>query len=393
MSKVKETDFYDRLGVKPDASESEIKKGFYKLAQKWHPDKNPDNKQEAEEKFKEINEAYEVLSDKSKREIYDVHGKDGLSETGFHASDPFDLFSAFFGGGGGRQRGPKKTPDLTKPLEVSLADLYKGLTKKMKITRNVVCDGCKGTGSKTGVSGKCKGCDGQGIRIEVQAQGFMRIQRQVVCPVCRGRGDTISDADKCTKCSGERLVSESKVITVEIQKGMKWNEAISFYGEADQAPDCMSGDLIFVLKPKSSDPSKFERKGNDLYLKVEVPLIDALTGVKLPIKHLDDRDLLLSYNEPINPGDLLVVSNQGMPIVGQPDKFGDLLVIFSVVFPPEITPEQKKALLAVFPRTEPKVPSGTKTVNLKKPKNKPKQNYQPEENSEEERPQVQCAQQ
>jgi len=104
---VKETAFYDILSVKSDATESEIKKAFYKAAQKWHPDKNPDNKSEAEEKFKEINEAYEVLSDKSKREIYDQYGKEGLSESGFHASDPFDLFSAFFGGGR-QQRGPKK---------------------------------------------------------------------------------------------------------------------------------------------------------------------------------------------------------------------------------------------------------------------------------------------
>jgi len=267
----------------------------------------------------------------------------------------------------------------------------------MKITRNIICDGCKGTGSKSGVSSKCKGCDGNGIRVEVQAQGFMRIQRQVVCPVCKGRGDTVSEADKCTKCTGDRVVQDSKIITVEIQKGMKWNEAVSFYGEADQAPDCMPGALIFVLKPKQPETTKFERKGNDLLLKVDVPLIDALTGIKHVVKHLDDRDILLTYNEPINPSDILVVSNQGMPIVGQPDKFGDLVVQFSIIFPSELSSEQRKALLNIFPRIDPKVPSGTKTYNLKKPKKGKASNqhqYQEENGSEDEgRPQVQCAQQ
>jgi len=128
---VKETLFYDRLGVKPDASESEIKKSFYKLAQRWHPDKNPDNKEEAEEKFKEINEAYEVLSDKNKRETYDRYGKEGLSESGFHAGDPFDIFSSFFGGGGRASRGgPQRTANIEHVLNVTLEELYQGKKKK-----------------------------------------------------------------------------------------------------------------------------------------------------------------------------------------------------------------------------------------------------------------------
>lgn len=394
---VKETLFYDRLGVKPDASESEIKKAFYKAAQKWHPDKNPDNKEEAEEKFKEINEAYEVLSDKKKREVYDQFGKEGLSESGFHASDPFDLFSAFFGGGG-RQKGPKKTQDMAKPFEVSLSDLYKGLKKDVSHSRSIVCPGCKGTGSKSGVSSKCKGCDGQGIRVEVQAQGFMRIQRQVVCPTCRGRGDTISDSDKCKKCNGDRVVTEDKKLTIEIQRGMKWNEQIFFYGEADQAPDCMTGDLVYVLKPKASDGTPFERKGNDLFLKLEIPLIDALTGTKQLVKHLDDREILITHSEPINPGDTLVVTKQGMPIIGQPGQYGDLFVLFSVVFPTSLSAEQTQKLLQIFPKSEPKVGPSVKSYSLKKPE-KAKRNQQQyhqmggEDSEDEGRPQVQCAQQ
>jgi len=247
---VKETVFYDRLGVKPDASESEIKKAFYKLAQKWHPDKvDASQKAEAEEKFKEINEAYEVLSDKNKRETYDRYGKEGLSETGFHAGDPFDIFGSFFGHTGGRYgRGPQRTEDIKHPIGVTLSDLYKGIKKKMRVSRNVICADCKGSGSKReGAVTKCSGCDGQGIRIEITSHGNMRLQRQTTCSACKGRGEVIPPGDQCEKCKGQKVLREAKEIEVEIEKGMKWGEAISFYGESDQSPDCIAGDLIFVF--------------------------------------------------------------------------------------------------------------------------------------------------
>jgi len=219
-------------------------------------------------------------------------------------------------------------------LYMSLSDLYKGIVKKMKVSRNILCDGCKGTGSKReGAVTKCKGCDGNGVRIEIQQHGNMRVQRQTVCPVCSGKGEVIPEGDKCTKCSGDKVVRDSKIITVEVTRGMKWNEALSFYGESDQAPDCISGDLIFVLKPKQDDNSPYERKGNDLYLKQNITFVDALTGVNFVVQHLDDRELVLSYPDVINPGDVLCVPNQGMPIPGQLDKFGDLFVTFNVTFP------------------------------------------------------------
>lgn len=393
---VKETAFYDRLEVKPEASESEIKKAFYKAAQRWHPDKNPDNKPEAEEKFKEINEAYEVLSDKSKREIYDRYGKEGLTESGFHATDPFDFFGGFFGGSP-RSQGPKRTKDLHHPLYISLADLYKGITKKMKVSRNILCDGCKGTGSKReGAVTKCKGCDGNGVRVEIQVHGNMRLQRQTVCSVCSGKGEVIPESDKCTKCGGEKVVRDTKVITVEVTRGMKWNEALSFYGESDQSPDCISGDLVFVLKPKQDDTCPFERKGNDLLYKQNISFIDALTGVNFVVHHLDDRDLLLSYPDVVNPGDVLCVPNQGMPIPGQLDKYGDLFITFNVTFPEKITDAQKKTLLTVFQQTKPKIPEDAEKLTLKKlkPKQTQRQNVSDDDNGDDRgQPSVQCAQQ
>jgi len=393
---VKETEYYERLGVESTASTSEIKKAYYKGAQRWHPDKNPNNP-EAEEKFKEINEAYEVLSDKGKRETYDRFGKEGLTEGGFHASDPFDFFGHFFGGGGSRSQQTKRTKDLQHPLYISLADLYKGITKKMRVSRNILCDGCKATGStREGAVTKCTGCDGNGVRIEVQVHGNMRLQRQTACSICSGKGEVIPDSEKCPKCGGDKVVRDAKVITVEVTRGMKWNEALSFYGESDQAPDCISGDLIFVLKPKQEDNSHFERKGNDLYLKQNITFIDALTGVNFVVQHLDDRELLLSYPDVINPGDVLCVTNQGMPIPGQLDKFGDLFITFNVTFPEKITEAQKKTLLTVFQQTKPKVPENAEKLTLKKlkPKQTQRQNVNDEDNGDDRgQPAVQCAQQ
>jgi len=278
-----------------------------------------------------------------------------------------------------------------------LADLYKGFTKKMRISRNIICDACKGTGSKKeGTMYKCKGCDGNGIRIEVQVHGNMRLQRQMPCSECNGKGEVIPDSDKCEKCNGMKVVRDSKIITVEIQRGMKWNEAISFYGESDQSPDCIAGDLIFVLKPKPDDSCPFERKGNDLYLKRDIPFIDALTGVKMVVNHLDDREILLSYKDVINPGELLCVAEQGMPIVGQPEKYGDLYVQFNVTFPDKLSEAQRKALLSVFQPTKVKVSDGMEQLALIKPKPKQQQAHHRQSGDDEEGrggPSVQCAQQ
>jgi len=387
--------------VKPDATETEIKKAFYKLAQRWHPDKNPDNKEEAEEKFKEINEAYEVLSDKSKRETYDRFGKEGLSESGFHAGDPFDIFSTFFGGGSrGGPRGPQRTANIEHNLNVTLEELYKGKKKQMKVSRNVICDACTGTGSKKqGANTKCTGCDGKGIRIEITAHGNMRLQRQTTCSECKGTGTVIPLADQCPKCKGQKVVREAKIISVEIEPGMRWGEALSFYGESDQAPDCMTGDLIFLLKPKPDDRFNFERKGDDLHLKKEISFIDALTGTNFTVQTLAGTPLNLTYPDPINPGDVLCVPGQGMPIRGKVETFGDLIIQFDVKFPEKVTEEQKRAVKEAFKaevshKREPATAS--KKYKLQKMKPKQQEKYQQNQKGDEDddqQPNVQCAQQ
>jgi DnaJ family protein A protein 2 len=228
--------FYDLLEVEKSASQSDIKKSYRKLAMKYHPDKvETEKKAEAEAKFKQISEAYEVLSDEKKRELYDKYGEEGLKSSGFAAHDPSDLFESLFGlggGRGGRSRGPEKTPDIPFQLQLPLQDFYRGRTKKLKITRKVLCKTCAGKGSeKEGAVEKCATCKGQGIRLVVQRLGPGMIQQmQVPCDACNSTGETIKDSDRCKDCKGKKVTSEPKILEVTIAPGMPPGHKIVFHG-------------------------------------------------------------------------------------------------------------------------------------------------------------------
>jgi len=372
MSKVRETEFYDRLGVAADAGASEIKKAYYKLAQKWHPDKPGGDA----EKFKEISEAYEVLSDDSKRETYNKFGKEGLSNAGFHASNPFDFFNGMggggifdfmFGGGGGGNRGPRRGKDIEHVLEVSLAELYTGKKKKMKVNRKLICETCEGSGSSKGkgssVDTKCTACEGNGRVFKTLRQGNTIYQTQAACDVCNGKCFVIPEGEKCAKCNGDKVVKDAKIFTLDIERGMKWGEQITFYGEADQAPGVQTGDLVFHLDKKKGDDTIFRREGNDLHCTQELPLIQALTGFKILLSHLDQRQICVSNrpNEIVSPGDVLRVPDQGFSIKNRPESYGDLYITFSIAFPKSLNSTQIKQLKATLPSEELQVDSSIET--------------------------------
>ncbi|XP_049380643.1 dnaJ protein homolog isoform X2 [Solanum stenotomum] len=348
------TRFYEILGVSKNASEDEIKKAYRKAAMKNHPDKGGDP-----EKFKELAQAYEVLSDSQKREIYDQYGEEALKEGmggGGGTHDPFDLFNSFFsgspfGGGGGRRgQRERRGDDVVHPLKVSLEDLYTGISKKLSLSRNVICSKCSGKGSKSGDSMKCSGCEGTGMKVSIRQLGPGMIQQmQHPCNKCKGTGETIDDKDRCPQCKGEKVVQEKKVIEVHVEKGMQNGQKITFPGEADEAPDTITGDVVFVLQQK--EHPKFKRKGEDLFVDHTLTLTEALCGFQFILTHLDGRQLLIKSNpgEVVKPDQFKAINDEGMPIYQRPFMKGKLYIHFTVEFPDSLSLPQVQLLEAILP--------------------------------------------
>ncbi|KAJ0961927.1 hypothetical protein J5N97_029755 [Dioscorea zingiberensis] len=353
------TKYYEILGVSQGATQDELKKAYKKAAIKNHPDKGGDP-----EKFKELAQAYEVLSDPEKREVYDQYGEDALKEGMGGASsshNPFDIFEQFFGGGGAfggggsRVRRQRRGDDVVHTMKVTLEDLYNGTSKKLSLSRNALCPKCRGKGSKSGASTKCHGCHGTGTKIVTRQIGLGMIQQmQLVCPECRGSGEVISDKDKCPQCKGSKVTQEKKVLEVHVEKGMQHGQKIVFQGQADEAPDTVTGDIVFVLQLK--EHPKFKRKFDDLYVEYTISLTEALCGFQFALTHLDGRQLLIKSNpgEVVKPDQYKAINDEGMPHHQRPFMKGRLYIHFNVEFPDSgiLSPDQCRTLETILaPRT------------------------------------------
>ena len=355
---VKETKLYDLLNVSPTAGESEIRKAYYKLAKLHHPDKfhdvSSEEKEKAEEKFKEIKFAYEVLNDPSKRETYDRFGleglKDGMGGTefedifshlfggfgggggGFEGGNPFFPFD-LFGGGRGRQQ-KRRTQNMAYPLKVTLEDLYKGLKKTIDFERSVLCTGCQGSGGKSGAAASCKTCSGRGFTIQYRQLGPGMVQQvQGVCRDCSGEGEVINEKDRCKQCNGKKTIKQKKKLEVNVEKGMSDGQKITFRGESNQEPGVDTGDLIVILQQTEHDV--FTRNQDDLFITHVINITEALCGFRIVVKHLDSRTLVLNHpaGEILAPGSIRAIPNEGMPMLKYPTEKGNLYIKFDVKFP------------------------------------------------------------
>ncbi|XP_064356946.1 dnaJ homolog subfamily A member 1-like isoform X1 [Dromaius novaehollandiae] len=328
---VKETMYYDVLGVKPNVSAEELKKAYRRLALKYHPDKNPNEG----EKFKQISQAYEILSDQKKRDLYDKGGEQAIKEGGSSSSfgSPMDIFDMFFGGGGRMQR-ERRGKNVVHQLSVSLEDMYNGATRKLALQKNVICDKCEGRGGKKGAVECCPNCRGTGMQIRIHQIGPGMVQQiQSVCMECQGHGERISPKDRCKSCTGRKIVREKKILEVHIDKGMKDGQKITFHGEGDQEPGLEPGDIIIVLDQK--DHPTFTRRGEDLVMCMDIQLVEALCGFQKPITTLDNRTIIITSHpgHTVKHGDIKCVMNEGMPIYRRPYEKGCLIIEFKVNFP------------------------------------------------------------
>lgn len=347
-------DYYEVLGLHRTAQDEEIKKAYRKLAMKYHPDRNQGDK-DAEERFKEAAEAYEVLRDAEKREIYDRFGHDGLAGTGFRGFSGFediftsfgDIFEDFFGFGtrGGRRTRQKKGPSLRYDLELNLEEAFSGKEQEIAFKKWASCPGCGGSGMTPGSERKiCSSCQGRGQIY--RSQGFFQIG--TTCPVCRGEGRIVTDP--CQECRGRGKVRVDRKITLKIPPGVDTGSQLRLQGEGEPGESGgPPGDLFVMIHCK--EHNFFKREGAHLICEIPVSFVQAALGKKIPIPVLDEKGTHdLEIPPGTQPGDVLTLPGMGMPGL-QNDRRGDLFVRVNVRIPSKLTARQK-ALLEEFAETE-----------------------------------------
>lgn len=338
-------DFYKLLGVERNASDAEIKKSYRRLAMKYHPDRNKDNPAEAEAKFKQIKEAYEVLSDPKKRSAYDQFGHAGVDPSmgagrgGFGAESFGDIFGDVFGDifGGGRGRGSvQRGSDLRYNLELTLEEAVAGTEVKIRVPVLVVCGECNGSGAKKGSSPViCSTCHGHG-QVRMQ-QGFFSVQQ--TCPICRGTGKQIKDP--CGKCYGQGRVQETKTLSVKVPAGVDTGDRIRLAGEGEAGErGGPAGDLYVQIQVKSHEI--FTRDGANLYCEVPISFTTACLGGEIEVPTLDGK-VMLKIPAETQTGKLFRLRAKGVkPVRG--GTVGDLLCRVQIETPVHLTKEQKELI-------------------------------------------------
>ncbi len=353
-------DYYKILELNKNASDDEIKKAYKKLAFKWHPDKNPNNKLEAESKFKDISEAYQVLSNNEKKMIYDKYGEEGLKNSNDNndnmGHNPNDIFNMFFGGGGNFhfQRTHSQSREVkTKPkvvdIPLTLKEIYTGIKKKITLKLDRLCGECNGDG---GFNPKiCDECKGQGFKIHTQMVGPNMMQR--FTEPCNKCNTTKKIYDKeCNKCKGKRTVVIEDVFAVTIEKGVNDGESVIYENKGNHYPNESIGDIVFIIKEVNN--SIFKRVNNDLLYYHTISLGDSLVGCNVKLTHINDENLIVRETGIIRENSYSIVPNKGMPVNGSNgNSYGTLYVIYKIEYPNiELTDVQKDIIKNIFPTNE-----------------------------------------
>ena len=354
-------DYYEVLGVEKNANADEIKKAYRKAAIKYHPDKNPGDK-EAEEKFKEAAEAYDVLSNEEKRARYDRFGHAGMSGAGgaggfgggfggggFTMEDIFsqfgDIFGGHFGGGfgggfGGARGGGRSVnrgSDIRVRIKLTLAEIANGTTKKIKVNKYIACDKCGGNGAKDSSSfSTCSNCGGSGYVVTVQNTFFGRMQSQSVCPVCGGDGKVITD--KCDKCGGEGYIKGSEVIEINVPAGVGEGMALTVSGRGNAARHGgINGDLIVVIEEEHNP--ELLRDGNNLIHNLNITVATAILGGEVEVPTIEGK-AKIKIAAGTHAGKVLRLRGKGLPDVNGYGR-GDIMVVVDITIPTSLTSEEK----------------------------------------------------
>jgi molecular chaperone DnaJ len=352
MAKSQQRDYYEVLGVARTATVEEIKAAYRKCALKWHPDRHPEDKADAEVKFRESAEAYSVLSDAEKRQVYDTYGHAGLSGAGggvdFSGTifqDFHDIFGDFFGfedlfsggrGGGGRSRRARRGSDLRYDMSLTFEEAATGVNTKIKIPRQEFCAACNGTGAKAGTGVvACQTCAGRG-QLAYQ-QGFFTITR--TCPACQGAGQIVKE--RCIECRGQGRIEKERIIELRIPPGVDTGTRLRVQGEGEPGPNGGStGDLYVVLDVK--EHPYFERRGADLYCTIPISITQASLGVELQVPGLGSEEKL-KIPEGTQSGAVFRVRGKGLADPHGGGK-GDLYYHVRVLTPTKLTRDQRKLI-------------------------------------------------
>ena len=364
------SDYYSILGINKTASQDEIKKAYRKMALKYHPDRNKDPG--ATEKFKEIGEAYEVLSNPEKKDIYDRFGKEGLENHGHMPSgNAADIFNMFFGGGspfsgmfGGNSFGrgnpfsgmfgggnmEEQPENLFIKINISIQEVFNGGTKTVSIPINHVCPKCNGSKMKPGKSiDKCKYCNGSGMFTHQRGNMIMRS----TCPHCRGQGIGINEADKCEKCQGLGIIQKNTEFKIPIKKGTRTEDKyVSNEGNYTSSGK-QRGQVFFVFNVVDDENYKLSKSGdksskNNLETTCYVNLVDSLVGASINLKHVNGKKYTIKLTKIVNNKQKICVPGLGLPLRENPNKYGDLIITINLVMPEVITDEQKTELKKIF---------------------------------------------